>query len=230
MMKKIIMFSLLSISMYSGLNAQSEIYGRKVRFGFKIDPVFANSLTPAENDIERTGSGFGVNYGLMADIMFADGRGAFATGLEVAHGSSELMYNTSDRGLYRADAAGDDQNYKLKLQYLQIPVSVKLRTNEMNNFRFWGQFGTYMGALLRSRLEYSHGSASGDNVNVMKNTNKVNMGLLIGAGGEYKLAEKTDLFFGLGLENGFTDITSNKDWKDGKVGLNRWAIRLGVFF
>mgnify|MGYP003576620141 CR=1 FL=1 len=229
-MKKIIMLSLIGISMYSGLNAQSEFYGRKVRFGFKIDPVFSNSLRPAENDIERTGSGFGVNYGLMTDVMFKDGRGAFATGLEVAHASSELTYNTPDRGLYRGDAAGADQNYKLKLQYLQIPLSVKLRTNEMNNFRFWGQFGTYMGALLRSRLEYSYGSASGDNVNTMKNTNKVNMGLLIGAGGEYKLAEKTDLFFGLGLENGFTDITRNKDWDDGKVGLNRWAIRLGVFF
>ncbi|WP_346236974.1 porin family protein [Niabella insulamsoli] len=229
-MKKIILFTLMGIVAASGLHAQREYYGKKVRFGFKIDPVFANSLKPAENGIDRTGSGFGVNYGLMADIMFSDGRGAFATGLEVAHASSELTYSTNNRGLYRAEAAGQDQRYDLKLQYLQIPLSVKLKTNQQNGFRFWGQFGTYMGALLKSRLDYAYGSTSGDNVNAMKNTHNLNMGLLIGAGGEYKLAEKTDLFFGLGLENGFTDITRNKDWEDGKVGLNRWAIRLGVFF
>lgn len=233
-MKKVFLLSLISVLLCSALHAQREFYGRSVRFGFKVDPVLANAFRPAENGIERTSSGFGVNYGLMADVMFSDGRGAFATGLEIAHGASELAYNTSTRGLYRKEAeaagAGNDQLYKLRLQYLQIPLSVKLKTNQQNGFRFWGQFGTYMGALLKSRMDYSAGPLAEENVNVMKHTNKVNLGLLIGAGGEYQLAEKTDLFFGLGLENGFTDITSNNSWKDGKVGLNRWAIRLGMFF
>lgn len=229
-MKKLFLFGLIALVFSTGADAQRQLRGRSVRFGFKIDPVLANTLRPVENDIERTGSGFGVNYGLMADIMFSDGRGAFATGLEVAHASSELKYSTPDRGLHRSQAAGADQNYKLKLQYLQIPLSVKLKTNQQNGIRFWGQFGTYMGALLKSRLNYSYGSVSESNVNSMKGTNKLNMGLLIGAGGEYQIAERTDLFFGLGLENGFTDVTANSDWKDGKVGLNRWAIRLGVFF
>ncbi|MCH5688597.1 PorT family protein [Niabella sp. W65] len=229
-MKRIFLMGLMSATLCLGLNAQRSVYNRDVRFGFKIDPVFANSFRAAENDIERSGSGFGVNYGLMADVLFSDGRGAFATGLEVAHASSELLYSTNSRGLKRAEAAGADQHYKLKLQYLQIPLSVKLKTNQNNGFRFWGQFGTYMGALLKSRMDYSYGPVSENNVNAMKNTNKVNMGLLVGAGGEYEVAPKTDLFFGIGLENGFTDITSNGDWKDGKVGLNRWAIRLGMFF
>ncbi len=223
-MKKMFLLGVVSSVFCLASYAQAYVNGRPVRFGFKIDPVFANSLKPAENDIERTGSGFGINYGLMADVMFSDGRGAFATGLEVVHASSKLNYNTTTRGLYRSEAAGSDQEYKLKLQYLQIPLSVKLRTNEQNGFRFWGQFGTYLGALLRSRMDYSYGSTSGSNVNIMKQTNKAN------AGGEYKLADRTDLFFGLGMENGFTDITANSNWKDGKVGLNRWAIRLGMFF
>ncbi len=229
-MKKLFFLGLALLVLSAGVDAQRQVYGRSVRFGFKVDPVLANTLRPVENEIENSGSGFGVNYGLMADIMFSDGRGAFATGLEVNHASSELTYSTPDRGFFRTEAAGADQSYKLKLQYLQIPLSVKLKTNQQNGFRFWGQFGTYMGALLKSRLDYSYGSVSGTNVNSMKGTNKVNMGLLVGAGGEYQIAERTDLFFGLGLENGFTDVTANGDWKDGKVGLNRWAIRLGVFF
>ncbi|MBZ4187980.1 porin family protein [Niabella beijingensis] len=229
-MKNALLLTICCSLFGTGLFAQEGIYGRKVRLGFKVDPVFVNALRPLENGIEKDGSGFGVNYGLMADIQFADNRGAFATGLEVQHAVSSLLYNDAGKGLYRDEAAGAAQRYKLKLKYVQIPLSIKLKTNENNGFRWWGQFGTYVGALIGSRLNYSFGNTSDNNINVMSKTNKVNMGLLVGAGGEYRLAEKTDLFFGLGLENGFTDITTNKDWKDDKVVLNRWALRLGVFF
>lgn len=228
-MKKTIVLAVLSLTIGTLSFAQQSFYGRPVRLGFKVDPVFANTLRPLENGIEKAGSGFGINYGLMADIQFADSRGAFATGVEVQHASASLKYKAgSNRGLY-ADA-GIDQTYKLKLQYLQIPLSIKLKTNQVNNVRWWGQFGSYLGALIGSRLDYSYGSTSENNIKAMNKTNKVNMGLLLGAGGEYRLADRTDLYLGLGFENGFTDVTSNKEWKDGKVALNRWALRLGVFF
>lgn len=209
------------------VQAQRGFYGRPVRLGFKADPVFLNNLRPIENGVEKNGSKFGINYGLMADVMLADGRGAFATGLEVAHVGASLKY--SKNGLY---GAGD---YDMHLQYLQIPLSIKLKTNSFEGIRWWGQFGTYLGALLRSRVDYDPASSSSlspavSNVNILSKTNKANLGLIMGAGGEMRIAERTDLFFGLGFENGFTDITTNKNWSDGKVSLNRWAIRLGLFF
>ncbi|MBK7099203.1 MAG: PorT family protein [Sphingobacteriales bacterium] len=214
--------------------AQYGYFPRPVRLGFKVDPVFVNSLKTLENGVSKTDSKFGVNYGLMADIMFIDGRGAFATGLEVSHATAGLSYNDNTKGLKRGEATGQ-QNYDLKLQYLNIPITVKLKTNMNEGFRWWGQFGGGLGALIRSRADYSYakvggGNVSETNVNVLNQTNKVNLSLVMGAGGEYRLADRTDLFFGLGFENGFTDITSNKQWNDGKVALNRWAIRLGVFF
>ncbi|MCF3109155.1 PorT family protein [Niabella sp. CC-SYL272] len=226
-MKKSLLLTMACVFTGMTLFAQRSFYGRPVRLGFKVDPVFVNTLRPLENGLEKDGSGFGVNYGLMADVQFSDTRGAFATGLEVAHASSSILIKDASKGLY---SGNDNQKYKLKLQYLQIPLSVKLKTNDINGLRWWGQFGTYMGALIGSRLDYTSGDKSEDNVNAMSKTNKLNMGLLLGAGGEYRLAEKTDLYFGLGFENGFTDITRNKDWKDDKVALNRWALRLGVFF
>ncbi|MFV0607240.1 MAG: porin family protein [Niabella sp.] len=231
-MKRLVLLATFVFATFATLLAQREFYGRTVRLGFKLDPVFSNTLSPKDNGVEKDGSGFGVNYGLMADIMFSDGRGAFATGLEVAHAGAKLLYTSDNIGL-RSDLAttGQDQRYHLKLQYLQIPVSVKLRTNPMDNgMLFWGQFGTYFGALIGSRTNYTIGSNTENNVKTLKETNKLNMGLLVGGGAQYPIAEKTDLYLGLGLENGFTDITSNKQWNDGKVILNRWAIRLGVFF
>lgn len=226
-MRRTLLLAAMSLLATTSLFAQKEIYGRSVRLGFKVDPVFVNTLSPKENGIDKDGSGFGVNYGLMADILFSDGRGAFATGIEVAHSSASLKYVDKEGMLGKGD-------YKLKLQHLQIPLSVKLKTNANNGFRWWGQFGTYVAPLLGSRVDFNPSSTSGTvqtNRKSMKETNRLNMGLLVGAGGEYNISEKTDLFFGLGLENGFIDVTNNSKWdNDGKVNLNRWALRLGMFF
>lgn len=215
----------LFVALASQLHAQQYFYGRPVRLGFKVDPVFSNSLKPFDNGVEKNGNGFGVNYGLMIDVAFRDSRGAFATGIEVVHATSKLSY--ASNGLY---GPGD---YKLKLQYVQFPISVKLKTNELYGFKWWGQFGTYLSPLIGARVDYSPSSGSGvanTNERILSNVNKANMGLLVGVGGEYSMGEKTDLFFGLGFENGFIDVTTNKNWNDGKVALNRWALRLGVFF
>lgn len=228
-------YVLLSVIILAAIAVQSQVgfYSYPVRFGFKVDPVFINNLSPKENNPTRDASKMGVNYGLMAGVMFRDGRSSFATGLEVVHTGGKLNY--TQNGLFGAG------NYNLKLQYLQVPLSIKLKTNFINGLRWWGQFGTYAGALIGSRLDFVPASgntlASQSNLSVIKSMNGLNIGLLAGLGGEYRIAERTDLLFGLGLENGFTDVTANKKlfsnsnrWNDGKVALNRWAIRLGVFF
>lgn len=216
------MFSILVIAVSA--SAQRTYYGRPVRLGFKVDPVFINTLKPFDNGAEKDGSKVGLNYGLMADVLFSDGRGAFATGLEVNHAGGKFNTTEAGKGLY------GEGSYDLKLQYLQIPLSVKLKSNMINNFRWWGQFGTYLDALIGARLDYDAAEGTSTNERVMNHTNKVNMGLLIGTGGEYNLGYKTDLYFGLGFENGFTDVTTNGAWHDGKIALNRWALHLGMFF
>jgi opacity protein-like surface antigen len=223
-MKRTLLFAAMILISAPSLFAQQELYGRSVRLGFKVDPVFMNNLSPRESYVDKDGSSFGVNYGLMADIMFHDGNGAFATGLEVVHAGSKLKY--AENGLWGTG------NYKMKLQYLQIPLSVKLATNPMDNgIKFWGQFGTYTGALLGARADFSGGeSPDKSNEKILKQINKVNIGLLVGAGIQYPIADKTDVVLGIGFENGFTDVTTNKKWNDGNVHLNRWALRLGVFF
>ena len=202
--------------------AQTKIGGRSVRLGFKLDPGISNVLHPNEAGIEKDGSKIGFAYGLMTDFLFNDGRGAFASGIEIIHASSSIKYTDASKGLDPAIS----QVYDIRLQYIQAPLSIKLKSNRNNNIAGWGQFGTYLGVPLRARADYGNVEKR----NIYSNITKINSGLLLGAGGEYQLDEKTDLFFGLGFENGFVDVTRNKDWHDGKINLNRWAIRLGVFF
>lgn len=202
--------------------SQTKIAGRSVRLGFKFDPVISNVLHPNETGIEKNGSKIGFTYGLMTDFLFGDDRGAFASGIEITHASSSIKYMDTEKGLDPAVS----QTYDIRLQYIQVPLSIKLKSNRNNNIAWWGQFGTYLGVPLRARADYGNVEKR----NIYSKIAKINSGLLLGAGGEYHLGEKTDLFFGLGFENGFVDVTRNNDWHDGKVNLNRWALRLGIFF
>ena len=168
----------------------------------------------------------------MADILFNDEKGAFATGLEIVHGGGSLKYEEGvNKGLRRNEAAAINaaQYYDIKLQYIQVPLSLKLKTEEKNKFTWWGQFGTYTGFLIGARTDIKYGNVSEEKVKINKQAVPLNMGLLLGAGGEYSIAEKTDIYFGLGFESGFIDVTRNKKWDDDKVTLKRWALRLGIF-
>ncbi len=201
---------------------QTRIGNRNVRLGFKFDPVFSNVLHPNEAGVEKDGSKVGFSYGMMTDFLFNDGRGAFASGIEIANASSSVKYTDVTKGLDPAIARA----YDLRLQYIQVPLSIKLKSNRNDGIAWWGQFGTYLGVPIRARADYAHIEKQ----NIYSSITKLNAGLLLGAGGEYQLDNKTDLFFGVGLENGFVDVTRNKNWHDGKVNLNRWALRLGIFF
>lgn len=229
---KHVLYLVCAIALSATVFGQTEIGNRKVRLGFKLDPVFLNNLKPADDGIKKDGAKFGVSYGVMADILFNDEKGAFATGLEIVHGGGNLKYEAgSTKGLRRNEAAALNaaQYYDIKLQYIQVPLSLKLKTEEKNKFTWWGQFGTYTGFLIGARTDVSYGNVSEEKVKINKQTVPLNMGLLLGAGGEYSIAEKTDLYFGIGFESGFTDVTRNKKWDDDKVTLKRWALRIGIF-
>jgi hypothetical protein len=227
MMKRWIWMLLASVLTNAAL-AQTRIAGRSVRLGFKIDPVFTNVLHPNETGLEKDGSKMGFSYGLMADFLFRDGRGAFTSGIEITHAGAKLKYTDANKGLLQP---ASNQVYDLNLQYLQIPLSIKLKTDRKDKIAWWGQFGSYLGFLMKARGDYAvPGVSSYEKSNFSSKINPINAGLLLGAGGEYSLDNRTNLFFGVGFENGFVDVTKNKDWNDGKVNLNRWALRLGVFF
>lgn len=123
-MKRILLLSLITICF--GASSQAQIYynGRPVRLGFKVEPVFPNTLKPFDNGTVKDGSGIGINYGLMADILFNDARGAFATGLEVQHARSSFFYHRGgqrivwQRGLrFKTSVFANTSKRKVEIKY-----------------------------------------------------------------------------------------------------------------
>jgi hypothetical protein len=212
-----------------GLNTQAQrrFSMERVRLGFKVDPIIS-VLKPQDAGANRTGTRLGLSYGLMVDFLLNDeGNYAFATGLQISMGGSTVKYDAG-KGLeqFRANPA----EYEMKLQHIEIPATLKLKTTAYNGIAFWGQFGTYLGFPIRGRADVTSLDQRYEKENVLRNLTPINAGMLLGAGIEYPLGERLSALVGLSFQNGFVDVTRNGKWDDGKVNMNSFALRLGMYF
>jgi hypothetical protein len=212
-----------------GLNSQAQrrFSMERVRLGFKLDPVIS-VLKPQDAGANRTSSRLGLSYGLMVDFLLNDeGNYAFATGLQISMGGSTLKYDAG-KGLERFSA--NPAEYTMKLQHIEIPATIKLKTTAYNGIGFWGQFGTYLGFPIRGRADVISLDQRYEKENVLGSLTPINAGMLLGAGIEYPLGERLAAVVGLTFQNGFVDVTRNSKWDDGKVNMNSFALRLGMYF
>lgn len=221
---------LLLVLATAGSSAHAQSFGdrmRKVRFGFKLDPG-ASVMRSQENGVTRNGGKFYFSYGVLADFYIDENSNyAISTGLGISHMGSVLKYDVG-RGLERFK--GEPTEYDLRLQYVEIPFALKLKTNTASGIGIWGQFGAFAGFPVRARANVISGLQKYDRENVLQDINRVNTGMLIGAGIEYPLTETLTGVVGFNFQNGFTDVTRNKKWDDGRVNMNAFVLRLGVYF
>lgn len=200
-----------------------------VRLGFNIDPMIS-ILKPQESGVNRNSAKAGLKFGLMADFNLNEsGTYALASGFHVVLGGSKLKY---DAGKGLDDFKANPAEYNMKLTYIEIPLALKLRTtpSASNDISFWGQFGTYFAFPVSGRADVISLNQTTDRVNILPEMNRINVGMLIGAGVEYPLGETLTGIVGITYQNGFVDVTRNGKWDDGRVNMNSFALRLGVFF
>ena len=124
-----------------------------VRLGIK----FAPNLSWIRSDtkgLESDGTLIGYSFGLMTEFPFgSNGNYRFATGLFLNNigGKSKQTYTTA------ADTSGLTSDIlntsKVKLRYIELPVTMKLMTNEIGYMRYYGQLGVDLGANIRAKSD-----------------------------------------------------------------------------
>ncbi|WP_295121692.1 porin family protein [uncultured Chitinophaga sp.] len=205
----------------------SKEIGRKVRFGFKLDPG-VGILKSQEEGIERNGAKLNLAYGIMADFFLDRSENyAIGTGFQITHTGSVMMY---DKGIGLNEYNDFPTEYDLRVQYLEVPVTLKLKSETQSDIGIWGQFGTYFAAPIKARANVISNNIEHKKQNVLPEMHRINMGLLLAAGIEYPLTETLSGIVGFGYQGGFTDLTRDKKWNDGKLNLNSFSLRLGLFF
>jgi len=135
MIKYFFSLVLITVCSVSLLFAQEISTDKKFRFGLKLAPS-ALWYKSGTSEISSNGSNFGFAYGLMADYLFAENY-SISTGLEMLLMNAKYTYETPASGIF----SSIKKDYKSNYQFVQIPVSIKMKSNEIGSIRYFGKFG-----------------------------------------------------------------------------------------
>ncbi len=207
---------------------------KKLRFGIVGTPSLSWISLDVDEAAEKDGTKLGINFGLNLEYYFMENAG-FATGLLINQTGGGIRYN--DQVLF-------DQTHPLstnievvyKLQYIQIPLGLKFKTNEIGYNTYFGQLG--LNTMINTKSEGKHSdnayTESQRDAKVNKDINAINLGYYIGAGFEYNLSGNTSLLVGINYFKGFTDLTDikmvNGDSLNDKATLDGIELKIGVLF
>ncbi len=215
----IIMSLALSASMFS---QETTTDYKKFKFGFKVDPNLS-WMSPKTNEMTNEGVLGRASFGLNADIMFSENY-AFGTGINVMKNGGFMTFldneiRDNDPNLYIVL-----RERKYKLNYVEVPLTIKLRTAEIGYITYWGQFGLGLGFTIAANAEdkldflFQQDPTSGlwdqsskDQVeeslpDIIDEIVPVRASMIVAGGIEYALSGNTSAILGITYNNGFTNV------------------------
>ena len=217
-MKKYLFIAILALTTLN-------VFSQNTRFTVFVDPKFPWMSSDLKN-IESDGSKLGVNIGLNVDKFFAPNY-ALMTGISIDNTGGKLIFTDAKKlkinGPDTTLTPGSSVNYKL--QYINIPLGLKLKTNEIGYLTFFTHLGINGGINIKATAEVKDFEL--DNENISSEIKLFNLGYYIGAGVEYSIGGNSAIVLGLTYTNGFIDITTESD---NKITLSNLAIRIGILF
>ena len=201
----------------------------KTKFGVIAEPAvcwFSSDNSSVSNEGTRPGFTFGLavnryfatNYSFSTGIMI-QGAGGRLTSTE----TTILDFNDSSESV----PPGEPMVYKL--QYLAIPLGIKLQTNQIGYVTIFTDLGIDAKVLIGSKFDIPSVGVDGENAG--NEINPYNAAYHISAGIEYSLGGSTSLLLGLKYENNFLDVTKdNGTQPDDKIIHKIIGFRLGLNF
>lgn len=203
------------------LNAQTT----RARFNVEFDP---QSVWFSSDDasVKPDGAIIHLHAGLNMDYYFAD-KYAFVLGVGINNMGGNLLYADSTEFNSKGETllVEPNQSVKLNLQYIDIPIGLKLKTDEMGYATYFLQLG--FNPMINLNAKASSEEASFDKVDIKESINSFCLGYHVGLGIEYNLGGSTSLIGGVRWKSGFTDVTDNDR---ANITLNAISLHLGVLF
>lgn len=218
-MKKLVLSAILLTALSTTLSAQESLSSndQKFNFGLKATPTISWLRVDAEG-VSNDGIRIGFTYGLVTEFRISNNY-AFGTGIDISYRGGKYKYDK-----------GGSVSVTQKLQFLDVPVALKLRTNEIGYMKYYGTFGFLPGVIIKATESVDSDSpivADRSNRSNQSDFTVFNLGLLVGAGLEYNIGGKTAITAGLTYNNGFIDIW---DMKDAQMNSDNISLNIGVFF
>lgn len=144
-------------------------------------------------------------------------------------------------------AAGSKLRYNL--QYVEIPLGLKMRTREFGYVSYWlepniafGFRSQARGTIEGRRFDGGSVGEDGEKINIRPEVGGLNMSWGLGGGVEYTLSGTTALLVGLNAQFGFSDVTKNTGTyfdstrndeprsEDSRAKITALTLKIGILF
>ena len=201
-------------------------FAQNLKLGIMASPQITWLSAAGSNNITKDKSKLGIDLGLAIEKYFTDNY-AFLSGISLnniggsIHYSDSVVISINDED---TDVPGDAvMNYKL--QYIKIPVGLKMKTKPIGYFSYFAQLGFEAGVNVKANITID--DLNINDKRVADEINIFNAGYFIGGGIEYNIVGNTSAVLGIQYQNGILDaIGTTSD----KVTTPKITIVLGIMF
>lgn len=218
-MKKIILAITLLVGLLNPIFSQ-------VKIGLNISPAITFNRAALNsdvkgNDINSDGAGFGFVGGPELSFFFGSNENySVTTGAWYAVKRAKFVSSKYETNTTKVI----DSTRNTILQYVQIPLTFKLYTNEIaTDMKLYFQIGATADILIG-------GKEVGSKVRETKGYKSFDSTILLGAGVKYALGENTAMLFGLRYTRGLINALSAPLKEDYKIINDMISLDLGIQF
>jgi len=232
-MKKIVAIAAFFLLMQDFISAQTT----DLRLGFQVSPVLSY-MGSTDNKINSNGTNLGLKLGMRAEMFFRENY-AFITGIGFAFNSGGTLHHDIGGQIWTRSELpnGVDPTFlpgvdlKYNLQYVEIPLGLKFRTNDFGYLRYWAEIPVItLGFKSQASGAIQQTGITEDKIDIKKEVTGLSLSWGIAGGVEYNISSGTSLVGGIGFEKVFTDVTKDVDDDKSKAFINNLVLRLGVLF
>lgn len=195
-------------------------YAQEFRFGPTLTPV--SSWWIVEGDLYVTsGSSLGFQVGATIDqTLGSSERFALVTGLNFNH--VKLGFEEVTGG---PDTVTSLKGWTFNINSLDLPILLKLRSDELGNTVLFAQYGLTLGFKLTENISVNDGKNGGEAFEYLG----MNSSLTMGAGIEQSIADDKVLVIGAHFQNGIRNtLISNAN--DDNMFTQQLGIRAALLF
>ena len=228
-MRRIIILSVI-ILMTIQINAQ------KISGGLSFAPILSWVKSDSKT-VEKDGNRLSVGYGLFIDYNFTDNF-SFSSGINVNEVGGTIKYPETMYFDYEntRDTLPPSTKVFYKVRYIEIPISIKGKTNEIGFFTYFMKAGISPMFRWKARGDIykivDSKEIKIEDVNIKDEVSSFNLAFHVGAGFEYSLGGNTALISELLYYNGLTDITPDDKAKANNytVVTHQFMLKVGIKF
>ena len=204
------------------------------QFGFKVAPSIG-WIKPNSEGYVRDGVKAGFNWGFVGEFFLMENY-AITTGFNIIYTNGAFSY--PDQKTIGGSNMIGETNRTLKLKYIQLPVVLKMKTNDFNGIKFFAEIGFGLGFKTDAKSEDDfyvneklQQTKSGDVSSTVRFTRE---SLILGAGLEYPIGGSTFITGGIRFDNNFIDILKDQNSVDNSIeqkGISNFIeLQLGLLF